>query len=207
MKRILLCSLFGIGLLFGMIGKLSAAVVADADATNATDTVEIIEPSGAELRIDSLLELLDQRLSGLEQEVQQLRDRQPAPQEPGMRSGYLTAILIVLTGCSAIVTSIFFALRFRYRSRKERYDRDRFAIERGCYPAIQENPEQPQIRFIRRLLVLGIVCFCILAWIGIANLNYMRFFPALLLWILLGGVGYAVFHLFRQYVKRCDENR
>ncbi len=70
-----------------------------------------------------------------------------------------------------------------------------------------ETTGRPLTGFIRRLLVLAIIGFVILAWIGLLNLGHMRFFTSLLLWGLILGVGYAIVHLFRLYVQRRDENR
>lgn len=210
MKHLFLCLLFGLGLTLGHPACLSAAPVSETDTTeNETigpDTTTLLsEPSAAELRTDSLLNRLDSRLSGLEQHVGQIRS--VPSRTPYISSGAMVAILIILLSCSTLCFLVFIVSKCRYRICKERYERDRFAIERGCYPKDDRTDEPPLTRFIRKLFKVAVGSFIILVWIGLMWMSNMSFFSVLFWWILTGGTGYAVVYLFRQYVQRREENR
>lgn len=213
MKRLLLCALLGLGLSFGAIdarGTAAADTIVAAPTTEpAFDTSNrSIEPvaSLAESRIESLLQSLDRRLEQVEERTRRL-EHTPRQQAPYFSSEYLMASLAIFMSSATVVLIVFLSLRNGYRKRKLRYELDRLAIEHGCYPMVREKAEIPTNRFLRRLLIVGIVGFCILAWTGVVQLSHLSFFSAVLLWGLIAGVGYAVVYLFRLYTQHREENR
>ena len=216
MKRTLLCLLLSAGTLFGSTSALLAGNPADAlpapapadtSAAVAADTLAtVVAPAelAVQAKTDSLLQVLDQRMADVEQTVNQVRNISYSRSFDGEK---VAVVLIVALISAAVVMMTFFALKYRYRRQEKKYEIERMRIERGeQLPAPQWN-EMPVTMFIRRLLVIGIIAFGILAWVGVVNLSYMRFFSILLVWILIAAVGYAVVHLFRVYVQRRDENR
>lgn len=219
MKRTLLCALLSLGLIFGSTAALTAGNPADAvpalesgdTAAMATPadtlTVPVVPaPTAAEAKTDSLLQVLDQRMADLEQTVNQVRD--VSYSRPHFDGNNIMAVLIVALLTTGAVLTIFFILKFAYRKREKKYELERMRIERGEQPVlIAAKEELPVTTFIRRLLIFAIVGFTILAWVGVVNVSYMRFFSAILLWALIAGVGYAVVYLFRLYVQRRDDNR
>lgn len=215
MKRTLLCALLGLGLIFGNTSALGAGnpadalpVPADTAAAIAADTVATL-PAPVELapqaKTDSLLEVLGNRLADVEQSIDQVRNNSYSRSD--FDGEYVMIVLVVALISAAVVLMTFFTLKFAYRRREKYYDLERLRIERGEQLPVEMKTELPVTVFIRRLLVTGIIGFGVLAWIGVVNLGYMRFFPAALLWALIAGVGYAVVYLFRVYVQRRDENR
>ncbi len=223
MKHTLLCILLlGFGLSF-TTPAVQASSASDTTATPAAteltteapaDTLALptaVEPAtaatnGSETRLESFMESLDQRLEQVEQRLQRIEDT-PWDQAPYFNPEYLMVLLITFISCTTFVLIVFLILKAVYRKRKMRYELERFAIEHGYYPENAGSGEMPLTRFLRRLLIVGIVGFGILAWVGCVNLSYMSFFSILLLWGLMGGVGYAVVYLFRLYVQRREENR
>lgn len=219
MKRTLLCALLSLGLIFGSTAALMAGNPADAvPALESGDTAAMAAPADtltvlavpvptvAEVKTDSLLQVLDQRMADLEQTVDHVRD--VSYSRPHFDGNNIMAVLIVALLTTGAVLTIFFILKFAYRKREKKYELERMRIERGEQPVlIAAKEELPVTTFIRRLLIFAIVGFTILAWVGVVNVSYMRFFSAILLWALIAGVGYAVVYLFRLYVQRRDDNR
>lgn len=216
MKRTLLCLLLSAGTIFGSTSALLAGnpadalpVPADTTVTVAADTLAMIPeaaPLSVQAKTDSLLEVLSGRLDDIEQSVNQVRNMSHS------RYGFFDSesvmiVLIVALISAAVVLMTFFTLKFAYRRREKYYEFERMRLERGEQLPVHQWNDMPVTLFIRRLLIIGIVAFGVLAWVGVVNLSYMRFFPSLLLWVLIAGVGYAVVHLFRVYVQRRDENR
>ena len=219
MKKTLLCLLLSAGTIFGSTSALLAGNPADATPAPApADTVAVAvqadtlavpaEPAAiaAQTKTDSLLQVLGDRLSDVEQSINQVR-HMSYPRYGFFNSENVTIVFVVALISAAVVLMTFFALKYRYRRQEKKYELERMRIERGEQLPVHPWNEMPVTLFIRRLLVIGIVAFGILAWVGVANLGYMRFFASLLLWALIAGVGYAVVHLFRVYVQRRDENR
>lgn len=218
MKRTLLCALLSLGLIFGSTAALTAGNPADAvpalepgdtavmAASPDTLTVPAVPvPTVAEAKTDSLLQVLDQRMADLEQTVNQVRNISHSRYLDGDN---IMAVLIVALVTAGVVLLTFLVLKFAYRKREKKYELERMRIERGEQPVLTAAKEElPVTTFIRRLLIFAIVGFTILAWVGVVNVSYMRFFSAILLWALIAGVGYAVVYLFRQYVQRRDDNR
>ncbi|MCC8062578.1 MAG: DUF3597 domain-containing protein [Rikenellaceae bacterium] len=218
MKRTILCTLVSLGTIFGSTSALLAGNPADAIPVPAqgdtaasaapADTLTVLAapaPSVAEAKTDSLLQLLDQRLADLEQSVTQVRNMSYSHSE--IDGQYVMVVLVVALIAAALVIMTFAMLKYRYRRRVKIYELERLRIERGEQLPVPEQTEVPLTIFVRRLLVTGIIGFVILAWVGVVNLSYMRFFSSILLWALIAGVGYAVVYLFRLYVQRRDENR
>lgn len=217
MKRTLLCLLLSAGTLFGSTSALLAGNPADATpapappdtAAVAADTLATatqVTPLTAQAKTDSLLQVLGDRLSDVEQSVNRVQHM--SSQRYGFfHSENVTIVFVVALISMAVVLMTFFILKFAYRRREKYYELERLRIERGEQLPVHQWSDMPVTLFIRRLLIIGIVAFGILAWVGVANLGYMRFFASLLLWALIAGVGYAVVHLFRVYVQRRDENR
>lgn len=219
MKRTLLCLLLSAGTIFGSTSALLAGnpadalsapapVPADTAAAVAVDTLATVAeaaPLAAQAKTDSLLEVLSSRLVDVEQSVNQVRNNSYSCSD--FDGEYVMIVLVVALVCTAVVLMTFFTLKFAYRRRQKYYELERMRIERGEQLPVHQWSDMPVTLFIRRLLIVGIVAFGILAWVGVANISYMRFFASLLLWALIAGVGYAVVHLFRVYVQRRDENR
>lgn len=214
MKHLLFCMLFGLAAVFSprdvRAAEAADTIVAAPTTESVVDISETtVEPTAplAASRIESLLESLDQRLGTVEQRLQRIEHTPRQESDPYFKAEYLMVSLIIFMSCTTVVLIVFLILRHGYRKRNLRYELDRLAIEHGCYPETQGKDEMPLTRFLRRLLITGIVSFGILAWIGIVNLSYLSSFSILLLWGLIGGVGYAVVYLFRLYVQRREENR
>lgn len=216
MKRTLLCLLLSAGTLFGSTSALLAGNPADATPAPApadttavavqADTLAVPAPVAAQAKTDSLLQVLGDRLSDVEQSINQVR-HMSYPRYGFFNSENVTIVFVVGLISAAVVLMTFFILKFAYRRRQKYYELERLRIERGEQLPVHQWNDMPVTLFIRRLLIIGIIAFGILAWVGVANLGYMRFFASLLLWALIAGVGYAVVHLFRVYVQRRDENR
>lgn len=220
MKRTILCALLSLGTIFGSTSALLAGTPADAIPAPAqgdtiasaapADTLTVLAapaPSVAEAKTDSLLQLLDQRLADVERSVTQVRNMSYSHSGFNLDGDHIAGILIVALIAAAIVGVVFLCQKYFYRRREKEYELQRFRIERGEQLPVTAKGELPVTIFIRRLLVIGIIGFVILAWVGVVNLSYMRFFSSILLWALIAGVGYAVVYLFRLYVQRRDENR
>lgn len=218
MKKTLLCLLLSAGTIFGSTSALLAGNPADAlPAPTPADTAAVAvqadtlavpaDPAAiaAQAKTDSLLQVLGDRLSDVEQSINQVRHISYS--RSGFDGDNVMVVFVVALISAAVVLMTFFALKYRYRRQEKKYELERMRIERGEQLPVHPWNEMPVTLFIRRLLVIGIVAFGILAWVGVANLGYMRFFASLLLWALIAGVGYAVVHLFRVYVQRRDENR
>ncbi len=217
MKRILLGALLALGLTFGnpsallagnAAGAIPAAVAGDTAAVAApADTLTVLAvPASTVAATDSLLQVLDQRMSDLEQTVNQIRSISSSHSD--FNGEYVMIVLVVTLISASIVLMVFFSLKYRFRQREKTYELERMQIERGEQPVLTAAKEElPVTTFIRRLLIFAIVGFTLLSWVGVVNLGYMRFFPSLLLWMLIVGVGYAVVYLFRLYVQRRDDNR
>lgn len=219
MKRTILCALVSLGTIFGSTSALLAGTPADAipapaqgdtSASAVADTLTVPAapvPSVAEAKTDSLLQLLDQRLADVERSVTQVRNMSYSHSGFNLDGDHIAGILIVALIAAAIVGVVFLCQKYFYRRREKEYELQRFRIERGEQLPVTVKADLPVTVFIRRLLVTGIIGFVILAWVGVVNLSYMRFFSSILLWALIAGVGYAVVYLFRLYVQRRDENR
>lgn len=217
MKRTLLCALLALGLTFGNVSALKAensatAVAAPAPGDTAAmgapaDTLTVLAapaPTVADAKTDSLLQVLDQRMADVEQAVNQIRY---VTHSSYLDGDNVMAVLIVALVTAGVVLIVFLVLKFTYRKREKNYELERMRIERGEQFPVPVKTELPLTVFIRRLLIVSIVLFGILAWVGIINLGWMRFFASILLWALIAGVGYAVVYLFRLYVQRRDDNR
>ncbi len=199
MKHALLALLLGAGLIFGNVAAPAAAQPVDS-----TELAALIE-TPTEIRTDSLLQALDARMTALEGAIEGVNRSSDTPFD--FNGDHLMVVLIVLISTGSGVAMVFFIMRFWYIALKKKYEAQRYAIEHGHSPSEFETMGRPLTSFIRRLLIVAIVGFVILVWIGLLNLSYMRFFTSLLLWGLILGVGYAIVYLFRQYVQRRDENR
>lgn len=199
MKRMLLSLLLGAGLIFGNV----AAPVA-AEPVDSTEFAALID-TPTEIRTDSLLQALDARMTALEGAIEGVNRSSGTPFD--FDGDHLVAVLIVLISTGAGVAMVFFIMRFWYIALKKKYELKQCAIEHGRSLQELETTGRSLTGFIRRLLVLAIIGFIILVWIGLLNLSYMRFSTSLLLWGLILGVGYAIVHLFRLYVQRRDKNR
>lgn len=217
MKRTLLCALLGLGLIFGSTSALLAENPADAIPASASgdtaamaapaDTLTVLAapaPTVADAKTDSLLQMLDQRMAEMEQTVNQVRNISYSRDLDGDN---IMAVIIVALVTAGVVLITFLVLKFAYRRREKNYELERMRIERGEQLPVPVKTELPLTVFIRRLLIVSIVLFGILAWVGMVNLGWMRFFASVLLWALIAGVGYAVVYLFRLYVQRRDDNR
>lgn len=214
MKHTLLSLLLSAGILFGSTSALSAGNPADtlpgpipadtAAIAVQADTLATPAAIAAQAKTDSLLQAFGDRLSDMEQNLNQVRH---LAHQSHFDGEYIMVVLVVALIAVAVVLMTFFALKYRYRRQETKYELERLRIERGEQLPVPQWNELPVTLFIRRLLVIGIIAFGILAWVGVVNLSYMRFFSSVLLWALIAGVGYAVVYLFRTYVQRRDENR
>lgn len=215
MKRTLLCLLLSAGTIFGSTSALLAGnpvdtlpgpVSSDTTAISAqADTLAAPAAIAAQAKTDSLLQAFGDRLSDMEQSIEQVRHF--AYYRSNFDGENLMVVLVVALIAVTVVLMTFFVLKYRYRRQEKKYELERLRIERGEQLPVQQWNDMPLTLFIRRLLVIGIIAFGILAWVGVVNLSYMRFFSSILLWALIAGVGYAVVYLFRTYVQRRDENR
>lgn len=216
-KRTLFSLLIGAGLIFGQVSALSAAET----NTPGLPAEELTEES--EATADSTLptpglparatpvEATDSRLQQIEKQLTELTSAVEQVKRDSAHSfrfdpEYLLVTLIVLISVGGAVTVLFFILRFWYCVRKKRYEVDLRAVECGVWPG-NEKTELPLATFIRRLFIWTLIGFVILVWIGLLNVGYMRFSPALLLWGAIVGGGYVVVYLFRLYLRYRDENR
>ncbi|WP_298061667.1 hypothetical protein [uncultured Rikenella sp.] len=217
MKRILLGALLALGLTLGSTSALLAGNPADAvPASEPGDTAAVEAPADTLTVLavpaptvaaaDSLLQALGERLAGVEQAVGQMRNISYS--RSGLDGDNIQVVLVMAVIAAVVVLTVFFSLKYRFRRHEKKYELERMRIERGEQPVLTAAKEElPVTTFIRRLLIFAIVGFTFLAWVGVVNLSYMRFFSAILLWALIAGVGYAVVYLFRQYVQRRDDNR
>lgn len=211
MKKTLVCLLLSAGAVFGSITPLLAnpatTPVIPADTVALPSDTLVVEsvPSATELRTDSLLLELGQRIGGVEENVSQLRH--DVYNRSGFKAEQVLVVLIVALCAATAVCIVFLVLKFTYRRREKKYELERLRIERGEQLPVVEREELPVTVFIRRLLVCAIAGFVILSWVGVVSLGNLRFFEALLVWTLLAGVGYSIVHMFRLYVQRRDENR
>lgn len=220
MKKTMLCVLFGLGTIFGSTSALSAensagtpvlpaagnttslSVTADTLAAPAVIPAPCIDPS----KTDSLLTVLGDRVADLEQAVRQVRNMSYA-HRTDLNGDHITAVLITAIVLAMVVILVFIDKKSRYRRREKEYELERLRIERGEQLPADIRTELPVTVFIRRLLIVAICGFALLAWVGVVNTGYIRFLSGLLLWALIAGVGYAVVYLFRLYVQRRDDNR
>lgn len=213
MKRTLLCLLLSAGTIFGNATALYAANPADTVTVTApvdtvaaptdTLTIAVIPTPAAAPQTDSLLQVLGDRISDIEQSVRQVRNYTYS--HSGLNGENVMVVLIVALIATAVVLMTFFTLKFTYRKREKHYELERLRIERGEQLSVPQWNEMPVTQFIRRLLIVAIVAFAVLAWSGVVF--YLRVFSTLLVWILIVAVGYAIVHLFRVYVQRRDDNR
>ena len=218
MKTIWMSALLGLGLIFGNVAAQAAGQSADAAASVAqqqpavavtpidtlTVPVETAE-AAARLRTDSLLQVLNDRVGGVEQSVGLLRGSVMTHRGSGMDDEYIMALLIVAMVAVTLIVIVYITQKFYFRKCEKRYEMERYRLEHG-YP-VPEKEGLGATALTRRLLITAIIGFALLAWVGVINMSYMGLFAGLLLWVLLAGVGYAIVYLFRVYVSRRDENR
>lgn len=221
MKKTMLCTLLGLGMIFGSSSALLAenpagtlSLPTAGDTTSLTVPADTLAapaalptPPATRIKTDSLLTALGDRVADLEQTVRQIRNAAYDRARTDLNGDHVAAVLIVALVMAALVIVVFISQKSRYRRREKEYELERLRIERGEQLPADIRTELPVTVFIRRLLIVAICGFALLAWVGVVNTGYIRFFSGLLLWALIAGVGYAVIYLFRLYVQRRDDNR